>query len=114
MYQALIDNGQMFNHKLIWKLNLPLKIKIFLWYLVKGIILTKDNLIKRNWNENKKCGFCNTDESTRRSVKSRSESAHVVVLLLVPLCNIPKFQPEVWNPNLLTPPLFLSHPKFPP
>jgi hypothetical protein len=31
--------------------------------LVKGIILTKDNLIKRNWNENKKCGFCNTDES---------------------------------------------------
>jgi hypothetical protein len=30
---------------------------------VKGIILTKDNLIKRNWNENKKCGFCNTDES---------------------------------------------------
>lgn len=63
MYQALINNGQMFNHKLIWKLNLPLKIKIFLWYLVKGIILTKDNLIKRNWNGNKKCGFCNTDES---------------------------------------------------
>jgi hypothetical protein len=27
-------------------------------------------------------------------------------------CNIPKFQPEVWNPNLLT--LFLSLPKFHP
>jgi hypothetical protein len=63
MYQVLINNGQMFNHKLIWKLNLPLKIKIFLWYLVKGIIPTKDNLIETNWNGNKKCGFYNTDES---------------------------------------------------
>jgi hypothetical protein len=63
MYEVLINNGRMFNHKLIWKLNLSLKIKIFLWYLVKGNILTKDNLIKRNWNGNKKCGFCNADES---------------------------------------------------
>jgi hypothetical protein len=56
MYRVLINNGQIFNHKLIWKLNLPIKIKIFLWYLVKGVILTKDNLIKRNWN-GKNVGF---------------------------------------------------------
>jgi hypothetical protein len=31
--------------------------------LVKGIILTKDNLIETNWNGNKRCGFCNTHES---------------------------------------------------
>ena len=29
---------------LIWKLKLPLKIKVFMWYLYKGVILTKDNL----------------------------------------------------------------------
>jgi hypothetical protein len=32
-----------------WKAKLPLKIKIFLWYLKKGVVLTKDNLAKRKW-----------------------------------------------------------------
>jgi hypothetical protein len=31
-----------------WKVKLPLKIKIFLWYLNRGVVLTKDNLVKRN------------------------------------------------------------------
>ena len=34
-----------------WKLKVPLKIKIFLWYLKKGVILTRDNLAKINWKE---------------------------------------------------------------
>jgi hypothetical protein len=34
-----------------WKAKIPLKIKIFLWYLWKGVILTKDNLAKRHWKE---------------------------------------------------------------
>jgi hypothetical protein len=63
MYRTLINNGNVFNHMQIWKLKLPLKIKIFMWYLVKGVVLTKDNLAKRNWQGNKKCGFCNTDET---------------------------------------------------
>jgi hypothetical protein len=29
-----------------WKVKLPLKIKIFLWYLNRGVVLTKDNLVK--------------------------------------------------------------------
>jgi len=32
---------------LIWKLKLPLKIKIFLWYLYMRVVLTKDNLARR-------------------------------------------------------------------
>ncbi|WVZ93022.1 hypothetical protein U9M48_039045 [Paspalum notatum var. saurae] len=36
--------------KKLWKLKLPLKIKIFVWFLTKGVFLTKDNLKKRNWN----------------------------------------------------------------
>jgi hypothetical protein len=36
------------NHR-IWKLKILLKIKIFLWFLRRGVILTKDNLVNRNW-----------------------------------------------------------------
>jgi hypothetical protein len=34
-------------YKLIWKIKIPLKIKIFLWYL-KGVILNKNNLSRKN------------------------------------------------------------------
>ena len=30
----------------IWRVKIPLKIKVFLWYLKMGVILTKDNLAK--------------------------------------------------------------------
>ena len=33
----------------LWKLKVPLKIKVFMWLLQRKIILTKDNLAKRNW-----------------------------------------------------------------
>ncbi len=29
---------------------MEIKIKIFMWYMFKGVILTKDNLARRNWN----------------------------------------------------------------
>jgi hypothetical protein len=41
----------------------PTKNKIFLWYLGKGVTLTKDNLSKRKWKGGNKCSFCNNDES---------------------------------------------------
>ena len=47
-YLYLIDTHPPFRHKLIWKLKIPLKIKIFLWFLQKGVLLTKDNLVKKN------------------------------------------------------------------
>ena len=34
---------------------MPLKIKIFLWFLKNRVVLTKDNLAKRNWNGSKAC-----------------------------------------------------------
>jgi len=43
--------------KQLWKLKAPLKIKIFLWYLHRGIILTKGNLAKRNWQGSKQYCF---------------------------------------------------------
>jgi hypothetical protein len=45
MYPALISNNAIIRNTLIWKLKIPLKIKIFIWYLFKEVVLTK-----RNWN----------------------------------------------------------------
>lgn len=55
MYRVLINNGIILNNKFIWKLKLPLKVKIFVWYLLKGVVLTKDILVKHNWQESKRC-----------------------------------------------------------
>ena len=35
----------------------------FMWYLKRGVILTKDNLARWNWNGNKQCCFCFSDET---------------------------------------------------
>jgi len=47
MYRTLIARLSAPRKNLIWKLRLPLKIKIFIWYLQKGVVLTKDNLARR-------------------------------------------------------------------
>jgi hypothetical protein len=58
----LIRTGNPFNC-LTWKAKVPLKIKIFLWYLRKGVILIKDNLAKRHWKGCIRCCFCDENES---------------------------------------------------
>ena len=52
-------------NKGLWKLKALLKIKIFLWYLLRGVVLTKDNLVIRNWHGSKKCCFCHKDETIK-------------------------------------------------
>jgi hypothetical protein len=63
MCLALISDNRVKLNSMIWKLKLPLKIKIFLWYLERGVILNKDNLIQRNWRGGKQCVFCSQPES---------------------------------------------------
>ena len=63
LYADLLHGSTRFLRKYLWKLKVPLKIKIFLWFLNRKVILTKDNLIRRKWNGCKKCVFCDTDES---------------------------------------------------
>jgi hypothetical protein len=64
MYNALIHPDipidKHSNNKL-WKLKIPLR---FEWYLGRGVVLTKDNLAKRNWQGSQLCTFCNQDETT--------------------------------------------------
>ena len=63
MYLHLINNGYIDRNKFIWKLKMPLKIKIFMWYLLKGVVLTKDNLARKNFNGSLRCSFCMKNET---------------------------------------------------
>ena len=63
MYLDLINDQPKCMHKFIWKMKVPLKIKFFMWLLHRKVILTKDNLIKRNWQGNQRCCFCDQHES---------------------------------------------------
>ena len=36
-----------------------------MWYLCRGVVLTKDNLTRRNWQGSKKCCFCTHDETIK-------------------------------------------------
>jgi hypothetical protein len=65
MYLNLLNQHVPFRHKFIWKLKIPLKIKIFFWYLQRGVILTKDNLARKNWKGSQKCCFYNANETIK-------------------------------------------------
>jgi hypothetical protein len=66
MYNALINRHiPVDDNKMIWKMKIPLKTKVFGWYLCRGVILTKDNLAKWNWHGNKSCVFCHQDETIK-------------------------------------------------
>jgi hypothetical protein len=75
---------------LIWKLKLPLKIKVFMWYLYKGVILTKDNLARRQWQGDRKCCFYSSNESIQHLlfdchyVKFMWKIVHVSLNLIPP------------------------------
>ena len=61
-YLGLINQNTPNLNKVLWRIKTPLKIKIFLWYLRRGVVLIKDNLAKRNWHRNQQCCFCHENE----------------------------------------------------
>lgn len=63
MYRDLMDGHIVFPRKYLWKIKIPLKIKIFMWFLNRKVLLTKDNLAKRNWSGCKQCCFCGLEET---------------------------------------------------
>jgi hypothetical protein len=46
LYTALINNLMAHMNKQIWQMRVPLKIKIFMWYMKKEVVLTKDNVAR--------------------------------------------------------------------
>jgi hypothetical protein len=63
MYLDYMNGHTKYLKKYIWKMKVPLKIKIFMWFFHRKVILTKDNLLKRNWNGNTSCCFCDKEET---------------------------------------------------
>jgi hypothetical protein len=51
------DNGSCYRR--IWKAKISARIKKFMWLVEQGAILTKDNMLKRNWQRDPSCYFCN-------------------------------------------------------
>jgi hypothetical protein len=45
MYLDLMNSHTRFPSKYLWKLKIPLKIKIFMWFLNRKVLLTKNNLV---------------------------------------------------------------------
>lgn len=60
-YTTKSDTGP--SYKYIWKAKIPLKIKIFIWLVAQKAILTKENMVKRKWQGDPTCYFCNSTES---------------------------------------------------
>jgi hypothetical protein len=63
MYADMLNGHTRYLRKYLWKIKIPLKIKIFMWFLSKKVLLTRDNLAKRNWNGNTKCSLCDAEQS---------------------------------------------------
>uniref|UniRef100_A0A452XC07 Reverse transcriptase zinc-binding domain-containing protein n=1 Tax=Aegilops tauschii subsp. strangulata TaxID=200361 RepID=A0A452XC07_AEGTS len=57
-YLDFINSGPIPRSILIWKVKVPLRNKIFMWFVPKQVILTKDNLLKRRWVGSSRCCFC--------------------------------------------------------
>jgi hypothetical protein len=47
----------------IWQTKLSMKIKVFMWYSKRGVISTKNNLVRRNWSGDKTCCVCHFSET---------------------------------------------------
>lgn len=64
-YRMLSDEGTRDGQaNMIWRLRIPLKVKVFCWLVLKKRPLTADNLIKRGWTGDTACMMCRTyDES---------------------------------------------------
>ena len=62
LYLDHMNDHTRFLHKYICKI-ISLKIKIFMWFLYRKVLLARDNLAKINWHGSKKYYFCDQDES---------------------------------------------------
>lgn len=63
LYKFIKDRQVQIAYKDLWKLRIPLKIKVFSWLAVKNRILTRDNLTHRGWSGSTGCEFCGSMET---------------------------------------------------
>jgi hypothetical protein len=63
VYLHLTSNENGMAYSEIWKAKIPPKIKIFMWMVAQRAMLTKDNMIDRNWQGDPGCYFCGEIET---------------------------------------------------
>ncbi|OAY82706.1 putative ribonuclease H protein [Ananas comosus] len=64
-YSALTDGGTRdARASYIWKLKIPLKVKVFSWLVLKKRMLTRDTLVKRGWLDDSICVLCGSGEES--------------------------------------------------
>ena len=85
VYNALTMNDTGPYHIKIWKGKIPAKIKIFLWMTLNNAILTKDNMIKRKWQGDQSCYFCNQTESANHLLFQCSVAKAVWAIVAISL-----------------------------
>ncbi|KAM0988472.1 hypothetical protein ACFX2A_012624 [Malus domestica] len=63
--------------KQIWKLNVPNKIKIFIWRCCNRAVAVRHNLQRRHLRVNNVCGVCGVAEETENHLFFRCEFSHL-------------------------------------
>jgi hypothetical protein len=63
MYLDMMNDNTKYLKRYIWKIKVPLKIKIFMWFFHHKVLLTKANLSNKKWEGRKTCCFCHKDET---------------------------------------------------
>lgn len=61
LYRDIMKKERNSRKKMFWKAKLPLKI---IFFLKRGVVLTKDNLLKRGGKGDTKCSFCGLEENS--------------------------------------------------
>jgi hypothetical protein len=62
MYRALQNYGVV-PYKFMWKIKIPMRVKTFIWLILKKSILTRDVLLHRGGLCPKNCLLCGSNET---------------------------------------------------
>ncbi len=65
VYTFLQDGGVSdVRYSKIWGIKAPVKVKVFVWLVLKNRVLTRDNLLKRGWRGDDGCELCTERSET--------------------------------------------------
>ena len=65
MYLDVINSSSIPSSKHVWNVKVPSRVKVFMWFVHKQVILTKDNLTKRNLTSSMRFSLCDRDETIK-------------------------------------------------
>jgi hypothetical protein len=63
VYEHLTRSDDSPDYKRVWKAKIHEKIKTFMWLVEQNAILTKDTLLRRNWQREPSCYLCENPET---------------------------------------------------